>query len=139
MPAQLLTAADRSLMAPVSGLSAKKVHHCRMIGRSNTSLRALLAGLAGLMLATPAHSGDDDAADQALAHKALQEGRIRALSEITEQVKTKLPGTTLAVELEVEDSGRIVYEFKVVDPSGKLMEVEIDAATAEILSIEDDD
>ncbi len=98
-----------------------------------------MAALCALILTAPAYArDDDDAADQALARKALQEGRIRALSEITEQVKAKLPGTILAVELEVEH-GRIVYEFKVVDPAGKLMEVEVDAATAEIVSIEDDD
>lgn len=138
MSAYLLTHPDRSLMRGVSGLSGPKVHHSRMTKRSLTSMRFLALTGAALMMATAVHSGNDDA-DQALARKALQEGRIRALSDITEQVKTKLPGTILAVELEVEDYGRIVYEFKVVDPSGKLMEVEVDAATAEIVSIEDDD
>lgn len=109
-----------------------------MTKRTTTSTRLLAFAGAALMMTTAAHGGDDDA-DQALARKALQEGRIRSLSDITEQVKTKLPGTILAVELEVEDYGRIVYEFKVVDPSGKLMEVEVDAASADIVSIADDD
>ena len=39
----------------------------------------------------------------------------------------------------VEDDGSIVYEFDVVDPSGKLKEVDVDAATGTILKIEDDD
>jgi uncharacterized membrane protein YkoI len=50
-----------------------------------------------------------------------------------------LPGTILAVELEIEDDGSMVYEFDVLDPDGKLKEVDVDAATGEILSIEDDD
>lgn len=100
---------------------------------------ALLAAITiSSAAATPASAGDD-ARDQEIARKALLEGRIRSLSEITEKVKPHLPGKILGVELDVEDNGRIVYEFDVIDPSGRLMEVEVDAATGEILSIEDDD
>jgi len=103
---------------------------------------SLLCALAALLVATasaPTAWADNDARDQALARKALREGRIRSLSEITEIVKPKLPGTILGVELEVEDDGTIVYEFDVLDPSGRLKEVDVDAATGKILSIEDDD
>jgi uncharacterized membrane protein YkoI len=103
-------------------------------------LRRLAAGLvAAISIASLAQAGDDDdARDQELARKALLEGRILSLSEITEKAKPSLPGTILGVELEVEDGNRIVYEFKVVDGAGRLKEVDVDAATAEILSIEDD-
>jgi uncharacterized membrane protein YkoI len=103
-------------------------------------LRRLAAGLvAAISIASLAHAGDDDdARDQDLARKALLEGRILSLSEITEKATPNLPGTILGVELEVEDGNRIVYEFKVVDSAGRLKEVDVDAATAEILSIEDD-
>ncbi|MBN8911605.1 MAG: PepSY domain-containing protein [Rhizobiales bacterium] len=90
------------------------------------------------IVTTPARAGDD-ARDQEIARKALLEGRIRPLSEIIEKVKPHLPGKILGVELEVEDNGSIVYEFDVIDQSGRLMEVEVDAATGAILSIEDDD
>lgn len=90
-------------------------------------------------MAAPVARADDDANDQELARQALQEGRIRPLAEITEIVTPKLPGTILAVEFEVEEDGAMVYEFDVVDPDGKLKEVDVDAATGEILSIEDDD
>ena len=105
-----------------------------------STLRVAL--LAALMLSLgPATlvRADDDARDQEIARKALLEGRIRSLSEITEKVKPRLPGKILGVELEVEDNGRIVYEFDVIDQSGRVMEVEVDAATGDILSIEDDD
>lgn len=98
---------------------------------------AILAAL--LATACPVAADSDDARDQALARKALEEGRIRPLSEITELVKPKLPGTMLGVELDVEDNGTIVYEFDIIDPDGKLKEVDVDAATGAILSIEDDD
>ncbi|HYD16195.1 MAG TPA: PepSY domain-containing protein [Hyphomicrobium sp.] len=109
--------------------------------RKTKPYRALAMSLAALAaMGGGAHAGDDDdARDQELARKALQDGRIKSLAEITEKVKPTLPGTILGVELEVEDGGRIVYEFKVVDTGGLLKEVDVDAATAEILSIEDDD
>jgi uncharacterized membrane protein YkoI len=125
-------------MEAVSGLSAEKVHPSEMMMRPSTYLAALSAMLMGLAAPTAAFS-DDDGRDQALARKALQDGRIKPLAEITEKVKPNLPGNILAVEIEVEDGGRIVYEFDVIDTSGKLMEVDVDAATGEILSIEDDD
>ena len=100
--------------------------------------RALLAGLAGMTMASLALA-DDDKRDQELARKALLEGRIRSLSEITEMLKPQLPGTTiLGVELEV-DKGHFVYEFDIVDQAGKLKEVDVDAASGAILKIEDDD
>jgi uncharacterized membrane protein YkoI len=99
---------------------------------------ALMAALAGLMTVAPAMA-DDKKRDQELARKALLEGRIRPLAEITERVKPRLPGEILGVEIEVEDNGRFIYEFDVIEPGGKLKEVEVDAATAEILKIEDDD
>lgn len=102
--------------------------------------RVLLAvALSLAVLAPAARAGDDDAHDQELARQALLEGRILPLAEITEKVKPELPGTIIAVELEVEDSGLIVYEFDVIDPDGKLKQVEVDAATGQILEVEDDD
>jgi uncharacterized membrane protein YkoI len=95
--------------------------------------------LAGALLTMPVSArADDDARDQEIARQALKEGRIKSLIEITEIVKTKMPGTILGVELDVEN-GRIVYEFDIVDPDGKLKEVEVDAATGDILKVEDDD
>jgi uncharacterized membrane protein YkoI len=95
--------------------------------------------LAGALLTMPVTTrADDDKRDQEIARQALKEGRIKSLIEITEIVKAKMPGTILGVELEVED-GRLVYEFDIVDPEGKLKEVEVDAATGDILKIEDDD
>ncbi len=69
----------------------------------------------------------------------MLEGRIRALSEIAAAVKPRLPGEILGVKIDVEDEGRFVYEFDVLTPEGKLKEVDVDAKTAEILGIDDED
>lgn len=100
-----------------------------------------LALLSACLLAAPVTvvRAGDDKRDQEVARKALLEGRIRSLSEITEIVKPNLPGKILGVELDVEDDGSFVYEFDVIDANGKLLEVDVDAATGKILSIEDDD
>lgn len=104
-----------------------------------TTLSLVLAVAQAALAPAPAARAGDDVRDQEIARKALLEGRIRPLAEITEMVKPKLPGSILGVELEVEDGGRIVYEFDVVDPAGRLMEVEVDAASGNIVAIEDDD
>lgn len=98
-----------------------------------------LIAAATLMIVAPARADSDDARDQEIARQALSEGRIKPLAEITEIVKPLLPGTILGVELEIEDGGRIVYEFDVIDKAGKLKEVDVDAATGIILKVEDDD
>ncbi len=103
-----------------------------------STMCCLVIAAAALMPYAPVRAGDDDARDQEMARRALLEGRIKSLAEITEIVKPKLPGTILGVELEIE-KGRFIYEFDVVDQNGKLKEVDVDAATAEILKIEDDD
>ncbi len=111
-----------------------------MKNKKRSLVRPLLLAAAVLAItsAPPVRAGDDRR-DQEIARRALKDGRIRSLSEITEQVRPRLPGKILGVKLDVEDGGRIVYEFDVIDPAGRLKEVEVDAATGAILSIEDDD
>ena len=83
---------------------------------------------------------DDEKRDHDLARKALLEGRIRPLTDITEVVRSKVPGEILSVQIEFDDQKRrFVYEFDIITPAGKLKEVDIDAATATILNIEEDE
>ncbi len=89
--------------------------------------------LAILLLASATAWADSD---QERARRALREGRIRPLSEILAIVQPRLGGRVIEVELDEED-GRFVYEFKVMTPRGRIREVEVDAATGEILEIDD--
>jgi uncharacterized membrane protein YkoI len=83
---------------------------------------------------------DNEQSDHDLARKALLEGRIRPLTEITQVVQAKIPGEILSVQIEVDDrKRRFVYEFDIITPEGKLKEVDVDAATATILKIEDEE
>lgn len=100
-----------------------------------TALLALIAGAIAFAPLATALAGDEE-----IARKALVEGRIRPLTEIIELLKPQLPGITiLGVEIDVEDNGDIIYEFDIIDQSGRLKEVEVDAASGNILKIEDDD
>ena len=82
---------------------------------------------------------DDDARDHELARQALAEGRIRPLTEILEAFKTQFTGEIVGVELKVKPLNVFLYEFKVLTQDGKLKEVKVNAQTAKIVSIEDDD
>ena len=98
--------------------------------RFGLTLTAAVLPVATLTLA-------DDIGHEA-ARRLVEEGKILGLAEVLEQVGQKVPGKLLGTELEYED-GRIVYEIKILRPGGRLQEVEVDAATGHIISIEDDD
>jgi len=93
-----------------------------------------LVALLLLCLSATAHADDD--ADRAL--RALERGEVRPLAEILAAVEPELGGEIVGVEFERED-GRHVYEFEVVTPAGRLVEVYVDAATARVLEREEDD
>ena len=97
--------------------------------------------LAALLLAgaESALAGSNRPSDHDLARKALLEGRIRPLTEITDMVKSKIPGVILSVQIELDDHNRFVYEFDIITKEGKLKEVDVDAATAAVLKIESDE
>lgn len=110
--------------------------------RSSLFRPLIAAALTTLLFAggtASVHADDDDARDHEIARQALVEGRIRPLTEITEAFKSQFAGEIVGVELEVKGPDTFVYEFKVLTPEGKLKEVKVDAKTAKILKVEDDD
>jgi uncharacterized membrane protein YkoI len=87
----------------------------------------------------PAAVAQDPSADcrraQDCALDALQSGEIRPLPEVLAVAREKLPGELVKVELERED-GIWVYEIKILTPSGKRREIEIDARTLAVIKID---
>ncbi|MGO4836277.1 PepSY domain-containing protein [Rhizobiaceae sp. 2RAB30] len=94
----------------------------------------LIALLAAVMTATFARADDDD---HEHARRALERGDVLPLARILDIVGGRLGGQLVDVEFDEKD-GRYIYELKVMSPGGKLSEIEVDAATAEILKREDD-
>jgi len=102
-------------------------------------LLALLLTLAALSLA-PAVRADDDRgrSDHDDARRAYERGEAQPLSQILKRVQTVVPGEVLEVEMDRED-GRLVYEIEVLQRSGRVLEVTVDARSGAVLSVEDDD
>jgi uncharacterized membrane protein YkoI len=80
--------------------------------------------------------GDDDD-DHDRAMEALQQGRVRPLAEILEDVGQDLGGHVVDVEFDNEGD-TYIYEFKVVTDAGRLRKVYVDATSGRILDLEND-
>ncbi|MEJ2576224.1 MAG: PepSY domain-containing protein [Gammaproteobacteria bacterium] len=98
-------------------------------------MRSLLKPLAAALLILgaggPAAAGDDH--ERALS--ALAEGEVLPLTAILARAGELLDGRMIEAELEREH-GLWVYEIKLLQRNGRLVETVFDARTAEILSVE---
>lgn len=96
----------------------------------------LLRLLVAAALAAPAHRPSTAAArerdDHERARAALQAGQIRPLAEILAAVERRYLGRVIETDLDRED-GRWVYEFMLLPPTGRVFELEVDAATGALL------
>ncbi|MEE4279800.1 MAG: PepSY domain-containing protein [Halieaceae bacterium] len=106
--------------------------------------RSLTLSWALLLLAAVAQADHepgeyDDEHDHDRARHALERGEVRPFVEILERVATQMPGEIVEVELErwhARGERRWAYELVVISPDGRLREIYVDAATAEILGEE---
>jgi len=103
-------------------------------------IRVFTALLALAALTRSVMAGDDEHDDR---HKrpyqmreAVERGDIKPLSEVLRSVQSKLPGEIVGVEAEYKN-GAWMYEFRVLSDTGRLYEVEVNAATAKIAKIEE--
>lgn len=103
------------------------------------SRRMLIAGLfavaAGAALADDEgnEAERDDEEDHERARRALEEGNVRPLVEILQELNGRLEGDIVGIEFEAEGE-RYIYEFKLVTPDGRLISTYVDARTGEILA-----
>ena len=72
-----------------------------------------------------------------LARSALQKGEVLPIQELLIRVREQIPGEIVGIEFEKE-YGRWVYELKIIDESGRLLEVYVDAETGDVLAMEED-
>lgn len=89
----------------------------------------LLAALVTTLVAAPPARADSD---QDRARAAVQAGQVLPLKTVLERLERDHPGQVLEVELE-HDDGRWVYEIKLLQPGGRLLKLELDAATGAVL------
>lgn len=72
--------------------------------------------------------------DHDRARAAVQAGEVLPLPTLLERLARTHPGQVLDIELERED-GRWIYEVKLLQPSGQLLKLELDAATGAVLQL----
>src|SRR3546814_436061 len=77
-------------------------------------------------------SADDD---HDRAREAVRSGRVLSLEAVLAAMRTGFAGQVLDVELE-EDDGAVVYEIELLTPDGRKIELEYDARTGRLLSVE---
>ena len=88
----------------------------------------LFCSLAMLLATAPAHADSD----QDRARAAVQAGQVLPLKTVLERLEREHPGQVLEVELE-RDDGRWVYEVKLLQAGGRLVKLELDAGSGEVL------
>lgn len=99
-----------------------------------TRAPATLLLAAVLLAAVPA--GADGKMDRLQA--AVARGEVRPLSDLLQALAGPFPGKVVEVEIDEEEDvpGRFVYEFKVLQESGRLLEIEIEAASGAVIDVD---
>jgi hypothetical protein len=96
-------------------------------GRRARRLLCALALLPGLAVLPVRADSDHERAREAVAR-----GEVLPLGTVLQRLERSHPGQVLEVELE-RDDGRWIYEIKLLQAGGRLMKLEVDARSAEVL------
>jgi len=71
------------------------------------------------------------------ARRAVSRGEILPIERLLERVQAQLPGQVLELEFEREDA-RWVYEIKMIDADGRLLDAYFDAKNGDLISVDGD-
>lgn len=85
---------------------------------------------------TSADSDSDESHEQ--VRDLQQQGDILSLEQVLVEARKHRSGRVLETELE-KDRGRYVYEIELVDESGQVWEMKLDASNGELLKTELED
>lgn len=98
-------------------------------------LSALALGLSlwgAVLLALPSgHAGERD---HELARQALQQGKVLPLRTVLDQAERDYQGQVIKVEFE-HDDGQFVYELRVLQSSGQLLKLKINAVNGQVIKV----
>ena len=97
-------------------------------------IRMVVSGAAALAI-PPAMADPDGEHDS--ARRAVERGEALPLIDILTKVRRDLGGEIVRVSFKRKQD-LWIYEFKVVEPSGRLVEVYVDAASGRVLEREED-
>jgi uncharacterized membrane protein YkoI len=102
---------------------------------SNVVRMALMTAAFVAMTGPPSVARDDDPERREAVRRAVEAGEVLPLSKILEKVRGRVPGDITGIEINRE-KGRWHYEFRVIDPGGRVLEVHVDAHSGNIEEIE---
>ena len=107
-------------------------------GLSATAVAALLLVLSAPAKPSAAERRHERERDHDRAREALERGEALPLADILARVRPELGGEVVGVSFERDrgNGSRWIYEFKVIRPDGRLVEVDVDARTARVLKRE---
>ncbi|VDC29192.1 PepSY domain-containing protein [Pseudogemmobacter humi] len=80
----------------------------------------------------------EDGLDAGFARAAVLRGEILPLDQVLDVLRAHVTGELIEIQLEIEE-GVLIYEIDLISPDGRLIEVEIDAATGRLLQLEEDE
>ena len=86
--------------------------------------------------ATPAPAPEED--DQETARRALENKEILPLSTVLARIEGEFTGDVVEIELE-RKRGAWVYEIEIIDADGRVRDIDVDARTGEVITIEFDE
>lgn len=100
--------------------------------------RFLLLILVPLVVLAPASSRahEDDHERRDAMRRAMEAGEVLPLSEILSRVRSQVAGDVSSIEIEGA-RGRWRYELRVIDRTGRVIEVRVDAQSGRIERIEE--
>ena len=96
------------------------------------SVLAAAAVWAGGVTASDDDAWHEDGSAYEMAREALERGDALPLTEVRRHLSEIAPGKIVSTHYEHEFE-RWVYEFKIVDPQGRLQKVHLDAHTGELV------
>jgi len=100
------------------------------------ALAVLLAAVLPLAAPAPSCARDDDHERRDAVRRAREAGEVLPLAEILTRGRDKVGGDIAGIEIERE-RGRWRYEFRVIDRTGRVLEVLVDARTGVVEQVEE--
>lgn len=125
-------AKDAAGPAPERGSRPGTSEQRRRILTSGAAAGVLTALAAASFAARAGDSGQKEDHDE--ARRALLAGEVRPLRQVLDDVARDFPGEPVKIEFE-RDDGVYIYEIKLLQPSGSIVKLKIDARTGAVLKL----
>jgi len=120
---------------PGSGMIVNQFSIKNMRFRRSMILTIFLAVMT-LGAASPSRTRDDDHERRDAVRRANEAGEVLPLSEILRKLRNQVAGDVTGIDVEREH-GRWRYEFRVIDRTGRVLEVVVDAKSGAVEQIEE--